>query len=88
MPPGTSEVRHSHDRAQQFFFVLEGVLVIEVDGTRHSLGAWHGLHVPAGAPHRVFNQGPSPAQFLVVSQPPSHGDRRPAPEPTTGHQDA
>ena len=31
--------------------------------------------MPAGAAHQVFNRGGSPAEFPVVSQPPSHGDR-------------
>jgi mannose-6-phosphate isomerase-like protein (cupin superfamily) len=80
MPPGTSEVRHSHDRARQFFFALDGTLSIELAGERFTLESGQGLHVPAGEPHRVFNEGPSAVQFLVVSQPPSHGDRRTEPE--------
>jgi mannose-6-phosphate isomerase-like protein (cupin superfamily) len=79
MPPGTSEVRHRHDRARQFFFALDGTLSIELAGARFTLESGQGLHVPAGEPHRVFNDGPSAVQFLVVSQPPSHGDRRTEP---------
>jgi hypothetical protein len=30
MPPGTNKARHSHNRARQFFFVLEGELTMEV----------------------------------------------------------
>jgi mannose-6-phosphate isomerase-like protein (cupin superfamily) len=79
MPPGTSEVRHSHQRSQQFFFVLAGTLTIEVGGVHHSLDVGDGLHVAASAPHQVFNRAAIDASFLVVSQPPSHGDRDPAP---------
>lgn len=32
MPAGTAEVRHFHHRAQQFFYVLAGKVVMEVDG--------------------------------------------------------
>jgi hypothetical protein len=28
--------------------------------------------------HQVFNRGREDARFLVISQPPSHGDREPA----------
>src|SRR5260370_7003847 len=31
MPPGTSEARHSHVHARQFFYVLEGELTLEVE---------------------------------------------------------
>lgn len=79
MPPGTAEVRHRHARARQFFYVLAGGLRIEVEGTVHVLGARVGLEVAPGLAHEVRNDGPEPAEFLVVSQPPSHGDRTDAP---------
>ena len=31
MPPRTSETRHSHARARQFFFVLDGEVTLEVE---------------------------------------------------------
>ena len=34
-----------------------------------------GLHVAPGEMHRVVNAAETPAQFLVISAPPSHGDR-------------
>lgn len=75
MPPGTSEVRHQHRRARQFFFVLKGQLTIECAGVAHRLSALMGLEVPPLVPHRVFNEAEVVAEFLVISQPPSHGDR-------------
>jgi len=80
MPPGTAEVRHFHRRAQQFFYLLAGRLTIEIEGEEHELAAGQGLHVPAAAAHQVFNRAGLPAEFLVISQPPSHGDRIVAPE--------
>lgn len=79
MPPGTSEVRHRHLRAQQFFQVLAGTLTIELDGTSHVPVAEQGLHIPAGVAHQVLNRSSDDVHFLVVSEPPSHGDREPAP---------
>ena len=75
MPPGTRETRHHHARARQFFFVLEGRLTIECDGRELDLDAGSGLEVAPGQPHQAFNRAPQAARFLVVSQPPSHGDR-------------
>jgi mannose-6-phosphate isomerase-like protein (cupin superfamily) len=77
MPPGSAESRHRHAAARQFFFVLAGRLEIEVEGATHALGAREGLEVAPGLAHEVRNPGDGPAEFLVVSQPPSHGDRTP-----------
>jgi quercetin dioxygenase-like cupin family protein len=41
----------------------------------HRLAPRDALHVPAGARHLVRNDGASDAEFLVISEPPSHGDR-------------
>jgi mannose-6-phosphate isomerase-like protein (cupin superfamily) len=79
MPPGATEVRHRHARAMQFFYVLSGALKIEVEGVTYVLDATHGLEVTAGAAHQVMTPGPAAADFLVVSQPRTAGDREPAP---------
>jgi len=75
MPPGTSERRHRHARSRQFFYVLSGELMVECDAVRHRLEAGSGLEVAPGTPHQVRNDSASAVEFLVVSQPPSHGDR-------------
>lgn len=81
MPPGTSEVRHHHARARQFFFVLAGRLEIEVGGEVVPLSARQGLEIAPGVAHQVSNHASEAAEFLVVSQPPSHGDRIETPAP-------
>jgi len=75
MPPGTREVRHYHQQSRQFFFVLEGTATLEVDGERHTLHAQEGLEIPPQCPHQMLNESEDNLEFLVVSQPPSHGDR-------------
>jgi mannose-6-phosphate isomerase-like protein (cupin superfamily) len=80
MPPATAEQRHLHQRTTQFFYVLAGELTIELDGEEHRLTPFTGLTVPAETPHQVFNHGSEDARFLVISQPPSHGDRVFAPQ--------
>lgn len=75
MPPGTAEVRHRHTHSRQFFFVLSGELAIEADGARHTLTGGIGVEIAPGVAHQVVNRGVVDAEFLVVSQPPSHGDR-------------
>ncbi|PYP76813.1 MAG: cupin domain-containing protein [Gemmatimonadetes bacterium] len=75
MPPATHEARHRHAHARQFFYVLSGTLTLEVEGTRHVLGARAGLELPPGAAHQAINESAADVEFLVVSTPPSHGDR-------------
>ena len=75
VPSGAAETRHRHARARQFFYVLEGAAVLEVDGVRHLLETGQGLHIPPGAAHQFRNESPADVHFLVVSVPKSHGDR-------------
>jgi mannose-6-phosphate isomerase-like protein (cupin superfamily) len=75
MPPGTEEVRHRHHHARQFFFVLRGTLTIDCDGVRHQLEPHTGLEVAPMTTHQVRNESAANIEFIVVSQPPSHGDR-------------
>jgi len=78
MPPGAGERRHFHLRARQFFYVLRGDLAMEVDGRHHRLSAGEGLEIAPGEPHQASNTSQADVRFLVISQPPSHGDRQPA----------
>ncbi|MGI8771284.1 MAG: cupin domain-containing protein [Acidobacteriaceae bacterium] len=80
MPPGESEVRHFHHQARQFFYVLAGCATIECDGHDYALLPHHGLEIPPAMPHQVFNRDAETLRLLVISQPPSHGDRIAAPQ--------
>ena len=75
MPAGSSEVRHYHRHAEQFFYVLRGEASMEIGGARVVLAAGQGIHIAAGTPHCIHNVSPAKVDFLVVSRPPSHGDR-------------
>jgi mannose-6-phosphate isomerase-like protein (cupin superfamily) len=75
MPAGAAEVRHFHNRAQQFFYVLTGEAVMEIDGRPILLATGEGMLIPAGTPHQMRNDSDGEVHFLVISHPPSHGDR-------------
>ena len=75
VPPGGCEVRHRHAHARQFFYVLDGIAVLEIDGVRHTLDAGQGIHIPPGAAHQFRNESEADVHFLVVSAPKAHGDR-------------
>ena len=75
MPPGTFEAQHYHQRAQQFFFILSGQATMETEEQRIQLSAGEGLSIMPGVRHQMRNESGEPISFLVISQPPSHGDR-------------
>jgi mannose-6-phosphate isomerase-like protein (cupin superfamily) len=75
MPQGSSEVRHLHNRAEQFFYILSGIATLEVAGALHVIQPHEGFHVPAGVAHTLSNEHEADLEFLVISTPPSHGDR-------------
>lgn len=75
MPPGAAEIRHHHQRAQQFFYVLSGEVMMEIEGQPTLVPAGSGIRVLAGKRHQIRNPSSGPARFLVISQPPSHADR-------------
>jgi|SRR3954453_6048844 mannose-6-phosphate isomerase-like protein (cupin superfamily) len=75
MPPGSAEVRHHHAHAQQFFYILDGEVLMEIDGENHLLSAGSGIHILPGTRHQIRNPSPHPVRFLVISQPSSRGDR-------------
>lgn len=75
MPPGTQEVRHHHQHSQQFFYVLAGELTMEVEHHNYALKTGEGLEIRPGQRHQAMNRGGVDVRMVVVSQPPSHGDR-------------
>ena len=73
--PGKFEVKHYHQKAKQFFFVLSGTATIEVNGSKYEINKQEGIYIEAGIPHQLFNNGTENLEFLVISSPKSHGDR-------------
>ncbi len=75
MPPGAAEIRHHHEKAQQFFYILTGEVLMEVNGQNTLVPAGSGIRILPGTRHQIRNPSSGPVRFLVISQPPSHGDR-------------
>jgi mannose-6-phosphate isomerase-like protein (cupin superfamily) len=76
VPPGKSERRHVHAKAQQFFFILAGRAVLELAGREHALETGQGIEVAPGLPHCFKNPYTEAVTFLVISQPTTRGDRQ------------
>jgi len=75
IPPGAAEVRHYHNKAQQFFYVLAGEAIMEVEGEPIIIPAGSGIRVLPGVWHQIRNPSSGPLRLLVISHPPSHGDK-------------
>lgn len=75
MPKGSSEKRHFHRETEQFFYILEGTLSIELDDVVHHLQQNESIAVMSRIKHKVFNQSDQHVKFLVISSPDSHEDR-------------
>jgi len=77
VPPGGTEVKHYHEKAYQFFYILTGEATIEIKDKKFVLDSSEGISVPPNVPHRLLNEGNQDLSFIVVSSPMSHGDRIP-----------
>jgi len=75
MPPGAAELRHYHERSQQFFYILTGEVLMEINGENLLIQAGSGVRILPGTRHQIRNPSSSPVRFLVVSQPATRGDR-------------
>ena len=75
MPPGSAEIRHHHERSQQFFYILSGEVLMEANGEKMLVSAGTGIRILPGVRHQIRNPSSDAVRFLVISQPPSRGDR-------------
>jgi mannose-6-phosphate isomerase-like protein (cupin superfamily) len=75
MPPQTAEHLHYHEQAQQVFYILSGTATFEVENDLKTVNAGESIHIKPTTKHRIFNNGNEDLNFLVVSEPKSHGDR-------------
>lgn len=73
--PGTATQRHYHRRSEEFYFLLEGAGVIEVDGVSAAVAAGDAILIPAGSRHQITADDGSEIRMLVCCAPPySHRD--------------
>lgn len=75
MPACTSEVKHYHNNASQFFFILKGVAQLDIEGEIITLTPYEGVEIPPLTAHQMFNNSNSEIEFLVISQPTTKDDR-------------
>lgn len=65
---GSPEGRHVHD-VDQIFYVISGMMSVEVDEESHEVGPGSLVVFPAGVPHRNWNAGLEATVHLAINVP-------------------
>lgn len=68
-PPLSGRPRRVHSREDEWFYVLEGELVFEIEGTRHTVGAGGSVWLRRGVVHAYHNFTATDARLLIVTTP-------------------
>ena len=72
MAGGQTE-RHYHKVSEEFYYLLKGVGVMEINGEEREVGPGDTILIPAGAWHQI--KANEPMQFLCCCAPPyAHED--------------
>ncbi len=73
LPAGVATERHYHRRSEEFYYLLEGSGVMEIDGEERVVGPGDVILIPAGAWHQI--RAHEPLSFLCCCAPPyAHED--------------
>lgn len=76
MLPLTEEVLHYHNHSQQFFYILKGKAVFEVDDVILIVHEGEGIRIEPKQQHRIMNKDEEKSlEFMVCSQPSTQNDR-------------
>ena len=68
-PPMSGPPLHVHSREDEWFYVLEGELVFEIDGERATVGPGGSVWLRRGVVHRYQNFTDRDARLLIVTTP-------------------
>ena len=75
VPAGGAEVMHYHGKARQFFYILEGEGTLDFESQQVTFHQGEGLEIPPQVRHEFRNLSEADVHFLVISVPPTQGDR-------------
>lgn len=73
LPAGISTRRHYHRVSEEFYYLLSGTGLMEIDGETRAVSSGDAVLIPPGAWHQITAQ--TALQFLCCCSPPySHDD--------------
>lgn len=73
-PPMSGPPLHVHTREDELFYVLEGELVFELDGERHTVRAGDTVYLRRGVVHAYQNFTKLDARLLIATTPGGFSD--------------
>lgn len=73
-PPMSGPPRHAHSREDEVFYVLEGELVFELDGGRHTVASGSTVYLRRGVVHAYQNFTTTDARLLIATTPGGFSD--------------
>ena len=68
-PKGYCEI-HTHQTAENIYYILQGEGIMELDGQRHLVGPGMVVFIPPGVEHGISNTGFEDLIFVVAASPP------------------
>lgn len=68
-PPDTHVPRHLHEGQDEFFHILEGNMVFELDGKEINAGPGTHLTLPKDVPHAIYNRSGKPVVGIATVSP-------------------
>jgi quercetin dioxygenase-like cupin family protein len=60
---------HVHSREDEYFYVLEGTIVVHLEDQNHQAGPGSFVFLPRGIPHAWDVVGPGPSVLLMMTVP-------------------
>ena len=73
LPAGVATDRHFHKLSEEFYFLLDGQGMMEIEGDHREVGPGDAILIPAGAWHQI--RALTPLRFLCCCAPPyAHED--------------
>lgn len=79
LPPHSANTHHRHITAEEFYFVLDGVGRIRVDGQTYTLRKHEAIHVWPEQMRQVFNDTNDNVTWLIVGAPDNEMSERKCP---------
>jgi mannose-6-phosphate isomerase-like protein (cupin superfamily) len=75
VPAGGGEAMHYHQKARQFFYILEGEGTMAFEDHEVALQKGQGVEIAPRVMHQFKNRSGVDVHFLVISIPSTRGDR-------------
>lgn len=69
LPPGGQTAAHFHPLAEEIYYVLDGIGLMQIEDERRDVGPGDAIAIPPGKCHTLTNIGSAPLRFLCCCAP-------------------